>query len=684
MYGGIAQIAVGRYCLQIGDPRGAVIGEVARTGRALSRPRPTPVLRRPRSTSALVDRQVDLAAVLAALDAGLAVEVSGEPGIGKTAVLHHLAHHPSAGSFADGIVYLSARQQVPSDLRQILFEAFHETDEFYKPTEAEIRRGLQDTHALILLDDVHLAPDELEQVLDIAPRAAFVVATRERRLWGEARSFVLKGLPAEDAVSLFEREFERSLEATEQSAAAALCSAVGGNPLRIRQAAAVICDRGLALDGSTDDIAQDPVADLMASTDEKQRRVLLALAALPGVPQRPLHLAGIAQAPDIEASLAALVRRGLVVRGQSRYRLADGVGDRLRRTEDLKPWTNRAITYFTAWAERHQRAHDTLLQESEALLRVQQLAADARRSGEVLHLGRLLGGPLIVGARWGAWGAVLERCLDAARVIGDRSAEAWSLHELGSRAACLGETGKARAMLNQAVKLREMLNDDAAAAASRHNLRFVLPPIAEYAHVDAPAPEIAWDLESLPLRSDARVDIADPPSQGSTALVLAMLLFVFSGGLTYWTLTHVGSLAGTSVGKAAARFVTTPAPRRTAPEPDAMRPDESGAVGSGSGPMLATDVTIPAASPEGSPGDRARILIFTPRPGSFATGGPTSLCYAVSETLRVHLEPDIGEVAPSRTLTCLRVAPLRTTTYQLTASGRDGYQVRQQVVIVVR
>ena len=200
MYGGItAQVAVGRFVLQIGDPCGAVIREAPRAERAHIRPRPTPILLRPRLIRGLVDRRMDLAAALSALDAGLLVEASGEPGIGKTAVLRHLAHHPRAASFVDGIVYLSARHQSSLDLQQLLFEAFYESDEFCKPTEAEIRRGLQDKQALILLDDVHLTQDELEQVLDIAPRAAFVVATRERRLWGEVRSLALKGLPAEDA-----------------------------------------------------------------------------------------------------------------------------------------------------------------------------------------------------------------------------------------------------------------------------------------------------------------------------------------------------------------------------------------------------------------------------------------------------------------------------------------------------
>ena len=95
-----------------------------------------------------------------------------------------------------------------------------------------------------------------------------------------------------------------------------------------------------------------------------------------------MHVCAIAEVGEIEPSLTSLVRRGLVISSESRFELVEGVGNRLpRRTEDLKPWTNRAITYFTAWAERHQRAQDTLRQESEALLRVQQHAADARRSG---------------------------------------------------------------------------------------------------------------------------------------------------------------------------------------------------------------------------------------------------------------------------------------------------------------
>jgi hypothetical protein len=374
----------------------------------------------------------------------------------------------------------------------------------------------------------------LEQVLDIAPNSAFAVATRERRLWGEVRSMVLDGLPDEDAVSLLEREIERSLDVAERSAAARLCATLGGHPLRIKQAAALIRERDLPLEVWARDIGPEKViAELMASIDDKQRRALLALSALPGVPLKVQQVSEIAEVPDIEPSLMALVRSGLVVGNQSRHRLADGVSDRLRRTEDLKPWVNRAITYFTAWAERHRRSPGDLLEESETLLRVQQSALDARRWGEVLQLGRVLEGTLVVGGRWGDWEITLDRCLAAAKALGDRSAEAWALHEIGTRAVCLGEPGKARASLGQAVRQREALNDDAAAAASRRNLGFVLAPVDDDAREGSPQLNVP-PLRSLPLRDHVQPATHLPQATSVTTLVLTLLLSTALGWIGYW------------------------------------------------------------------------------------------------------------------------------------------------------
>src|SRR6185436_16389032 len=261
---------------------------------------------------------------------------------------------------------------------------------------------------------------------------------------------------------------------------AALCAGLGGHPRRIQQAAATVRERRMSVDAAVRLMgAGGPLPMLLASLDDKQRRVLLSLTALPGVPLPAQHVSGISEMADLEPALLALTRQALLVNNSSRHQLAGGIGDQLRRIQNLAPSINRAITYFTAWAERYRRSAPHLLDTAEALVRAQQSAADAHRWGEVLRLGRLLDGALVLGVRWGAWATVLERCLAAAKATKDRSAEAWALHQLGTRAVCLGEPARARALLSQAAAVRESLGDAAAAAISRQNLEFVQASIVE-------------------------------------------------------------------------------------------------------------------------------------------------------------------------------------------------------------
>jgi NB-ARC domain-containing protein len=753
LYGSIGgQVAVGRYILHIGASCGGVI-EQASAERSRSHPRPRPILMSPATARGLLDRREELTAALSAVEVGLSIGVSGDRGVGKTAFLCQLAQHAGAAAFVDGVVYLTARHQSSADVRQLIFEAFYESSDVCKPTEPEIRRALQETQALILLDDVELAGNELDQVLNLAPRSAFAIVTGESRPGSEVRAVVLRGLPINDAALLFEREVGRTLSVSERSAAAALCASCEGHPLRIRQVAAIVRDQHVPLEELARDLSLEHLlTEVMASLDEKQRRVLLAMAAIPNVPLQLHHVSGLAEVTDLESSIAMLAQRGLVGRADSRYRLACGVGDRLRQTEDLNPWVNRAITYFTAWAERHRRNQNTLLEDSEALLRVQQHAVEMRRWGEVLRLGQLLECALVVGARWGAWAITLERCFAAAKAMKDRSAEAWALHQSGTRALCLGEAVKARTLLSQALSLRETLDDGDAAAASRRNLSFVLPPSPVIVperpttlRADPPA------LDSLPLREVTGLPVDVAVRKRSHLLPVAALVFLILGGFAYWSaqsdfslrslkLTDIGLVRPRQVAETEVAIATQPQPGRPAggPRPKVLRfsafPDEIaageslglcyevangtrgridpeiGEIGSlqsdcvQTRPLQTTTYTLTAESQTGervrqsvlvrvgagdlpspaSVADRANILIFTPRPGSIVTGRATALCYALSGALHARLDPGIGQVTPASALTCVRVAPARTTTYQLTAYGRDGFAVKQQLVLVVR
>jgi hypothetical protein len=662
-----ATVAVGRYVLHTGGTHGARVCEAPPSERSLPIPRATPVLLRPRSMRGMFGRRAELEAIFSALAGGLPVELIGPQGIGKTALLRSIAFHPSAAAFADGVIYLAARQRSSGDLQRQLFDAFYESEHTRKPTTAEIRHALQDKRVLILLDDVQLKRPELEQLLDAAPGAGFVVATRARRLYSEVRHLPLQGLPVEDARDLLEREIAPPLEDGERRAAAALCAALNGHPRRILLAAGLLRDRRGLLDAWADRITpENLIAESLASLNPQQRRILLVLTALPGVPIPAHHIAGIAELSDIESQLAALLQRALVIGTHSGHRLADGVGDQLRRTEELRPWINRAITYYTAWAERYRRDPHALLDESEALRCVQLHAAKARRWGEALRLGQIVEGALAAGVQWDAWAMVLEQCLLAARATGDRAAEAWALHQIGSRALCVGETRGGRSALSEALGLRESLGDQDGAAVTRQNLSLAVSPVIEAPSNSSPAPDW-YEFDSMPSQRgpEAALRIREPRRGG--ALAPAALVLVLLGAIAYWA---TGQPDVTSLDLAAFTSLLAPREAPSNPVPPSPPPGQAW-----------TEASVPALPDDTAPADPPSILIFSPRPGSF---GPTKLCYAVAGAVRAVVEPGVGEVAPTSRLTCLRVAPARTTTYQLTALGRDGEQVRQQLVVLVR
>jgi hypothetical protein len=253
---------------------------------------------------------------------------------------------------------------------------------------------------------------------------------------------------------------------------------------------------------------------------------------------------------------------------------------------------------------------------------------------------------------------VLEHCLLAAKATGDRTAEAWALHEIGSRAICVGETRGARSALSDALKLRESAAERDAAAASRNNLGFVLAPAFELASEPAQAIDERFEFDSLPLQDAIGPAVGTVTRRRHSMLpAVACVMAMLAGGLAFWAAAPASLLP-------MRRSASSAAP--TAP---AARTWSEASVHNA--PMMKPAAQAPS------------ILIFSPRPGSFATG-PTKLCYAVAGAVSARVEPGIGDVAPTSSLTCLRVAPARTTTYQLTALGRNGNQVRQQLVIVVK
>ena len=474
-------IAVGGYILQIGSIHGGAVRVALPEERPRVTARPSPVLLRPQPFPELLDRETEVEAATKVLGDPSALEVVGPPGIGKTALLRRLAFSPATRLCPAGVVYLQAAGVCAADLLIDLFRAFHDTSAPYRPAEMEIRRDLGGRRALVIVDDLGPLSDvELRTLLDAAPESTLIFASTERRLFGEGRSLLLGGLPDDAACALMERELGRALAGGERSSASSVVHAAGGHPLRVLQAAVFarekamsLGDLALLLDAPR---AFDRVADeLVARASPDEARVLVVLATVAGLELAGHHVGVIAGLPDPAPALASLVKRGLVEAREGRYRSSRVVASAVERTRDLREARATALEHFARWAAERSEKGWPIDRDAAAIVALARAALAAGQAIESLGLVRAAEGALAIAARWGAWRDLLATAHEAARATGDKASAAWALHQIGTRALCMGDEATALESLAHALRIRDAIGDSAGAALTRQNLEVLDP-----------------------------------------------------------------------------------------------------------------------------------------------------------------------------------------------------------------
>ncbi|NET51196.1 MAG: hypothetical protein F6K09_21475, partial [Merismopedia sp. SIO2A8] len=298
----------------------------------------------------LLNRQAEVKAAIATLHAGGTIEFSGEPGIGKTALLRALSHHPQLTlRFPGGMVYQRVYERPIDDVLQSIFEALYQprqdgggtkpslsTSTFaasdpsrlYKPLLNQIQSLLEQQHIGVVLDElgwreVGFSPS------GVLPNVPLLLATvmpsghpvSHPVGMSKVQQFALTGLPLQEAIVLFEEGLGRSLQPRESQLVEQLCQQLEGYPRRLVQYAALVRHRQYGLKDLLEQLRsgmepEEVVFQWMSGLHEVDRSIIAILAALRGIPLHPIHLPTLVnlglQADSIDASLQQLLDHGVV------------------------------------------------------------------------------------------------------------------------------------------------------------------------------------------------------------------------------------------------------------------------------------------------------------------------------------------------------------------------------------
>jgi hypothetical protein len=295
-------------------------------------------------------------------------------------------------------------------------------------------------NAVVAIDDVSAGSEQVGYLLDVLQGGRAVIGAARPVLDRRGTSQDLAGLPDETALAFLADELARPLADEERPAARLLVAAVAGQPLHLRQAAALVRDGRHSLPSLAGQAEHDP-------------EVLDRLSVM------ALHRGGLAE--------RRVDRFGLPACKTASYR------ELLLKDLGVAA-TAHPLCVFLAAA----RDPSTIDSQSaaDAALAMIELAAERRDWTTVAELARAADAALFVAGRWQAWRHALGRGLEAAKATGDDAAAAFFPHQLGSLAVCLDEREDALRSLRDALALRERLGDVAGAALTRHNRQMLELP----------------------------------------------------------------------------------------------------------------------------------------------------------------------------------------------------------------
>jgi hypothetical protein len=427
----------------------------------------------------MLGREREVADAFATIRAGRSAGFYAACGYGKTTLLENVAATASERGLAPRSIYVRADRDRVADLLQHLVAKLYVSDQPVKLTPQECAGLLGQVSAVVAVDDLRASPDQVGYLLDVLSGCSLVIGSAQPVLGRRGSSHNLGGLPEETALALVGGDLGRPLTAEELAAARRLVAAVEGQPLHLRQCAALAREgrhsfRSLARHAAHDPEVLDRLSINALAQYERRALAVLALAAGTLLPVTVIEAVG--QVAYMGEWLESLHRRGLIEQRDDRFGLPVCKAENYRQMLFNDLHLAASARELSSWLTAADPTAAESQSAAEAGLAIMEFASERGDWTTVVRLARTAERVLFLAGRWEAWHHTLSQGFEGAKASADRAAEAFFSHQQGTLAFCQDQLDDAHRLLQHALSLREQIGDDVAADVTRHNLRLLEPP----------------------------------------------------------------------------------------------------------------------------------------------------------------------------------------------------------------
>ncbi|MFH9420717.1 hypothetical protein [Streptomyces sp. NPDC017529] len=406
-----------------------------------------------------------------------AVEFTGPCGAGKTALLKNAAA-------AGGGTYLRVGDIALEDLLQDLMRHFY----FYPGPDGTRLSAQQCAQSLagswagatgvVALDDMSYGPEQLGYLRRVLSRCTLAIGAPTTVLGALGTSLALTPLPEAAAVDLLRSEAGRVIRDSELGSVRRLVAAVDGQPLRLRQAAALVRLDGRPFEELARLAESGPGAldELSISAVGSQAKRALAVLTLVGGALLPGNLLSqMADITYISETLESLSARGLAEQSEDRFGLPVCKAEPYRQILYRSIGLASAMRSLGEWLVSGDLTGEEARGAVEAALSLLGIAAEQRQWQAVIKLAVVVERALFIQGHWQAWQHTLAQGITAAQATGQTAAEAYFTHQQGVQHFLHDRMDQARHFLRRALDLRTRLGDLAGAAVTQANLSLLEP-----------------------------------------------------------------------------------------------------------------------------------------------------------------------------------------------------------------